>query len=78
MFFGVLWGPRKRLPFLGVINTGSPKTLAVFGVKTTGSPKMLAFLGIIKMAAQNVNFVASGQVGFPHKLPLVADGAVSL
>jgi hypothetical protein len=49
-----------------------------FGAKNTGSPKMLAFLGIIKMAAQNVNFVACGQVGFPHGLLLVANEAVPL
>ena len=30
------------------------------------------------MAAQNVNFVAYGQVGFPHRLLLVANEAVPL
>ena len=32
----------------------------------------------IRMAAQNVNFVACGQVGFPHRLLLVANEAVPL
>ena len=36
------------------------------------------FWGIKKMAAQNVNFVACGQVGFPHGLLLVANEAVPL
>lgn len=30
------------------------------------------------MAAQNVNFVACGQVGFPNRLLLVANEAVPL
>jgi hypothetical protein len=58
-------------------NTGSPKMLAFLGVRT-GSPKTFMFLGQIKMAAQNVNFVACGQVGFPHGLLLVANEAVPL
>ena len=38
-----------------------------------------AFFGALKkMAAQNVNFVACGQVGFPHRLLLVANEAVPL
>ena len=47
------------------------------GVRT-GSPKMLVIFGEKKMAAQNVNFVACGQVGFPHGLLLVANEAVPL
>ena len=35
------------------------------------------FGALKKMAAQNVNFVACGQVGFPRFLLLVADEAVS-
>ena len=64
VIFGVkVWGPRKHLCFWGN-KYGVPENACIFGEK--------------KMAAQNVNFVACGQVGFPHGLLLVANEAVPL
>ena len=63
-----------------VRSSQNPIETRVFSMEseaTTGTPKMLAFLGK-KMAAQNVNFVAYGQVGFPRRLLLVANEAVPL
>ena len=74
--FGVLWGPRKRLPFLGCY--GVPENACIFGDNKYGVPENACIFGEKKMAAQNVNFVACGQVGFPHGLLLVANEAVPL
>ena len=68
-----------------VLKYGVPENIYIFGVSlgcnwgVIGVPENINIFGALKkMAAQNVNFVACGQVGFPHKLLLVANEAVPL